>query len=150
MAMNDLSKLLIDLWRLSQPTATAMPESFGKGNVDVDGVSFTLSHGGDLASRSAYVYADFGPLPEGPDALAALKRLMEINLFVYSDNAPSFGLNADDGHVVFACRLLLDGLDAARLAQDLGEIAGYARIWRQDHYLKAGRSAAAPVVSTVR
>ena len=124
------------LWRLASAPGTPMPEAFRQGHLDVDGVAFSLRHGGDDDAGNLYVYCAFGDIPSGRLQAPALRRLLEINLFLFGDGTPTFCIDETSNEVIFASRLSTDGLPPERLVQTLGEIASYARTWRVGYFIE--------------
>jgi hypothetical protein len=106
------------------------------GNLVADGVPFTFVPGtvGTDDASSLYLYCDFGELPP-EQTEAALKRLLEINLFLYGRDAPTFVFNSVTAHVLLACRLEQTGLTAQRFVQSLREMGVYAREWQASYFL---------------
>jgi hypothetical protein len=104
------------------------------GSLEADGVAFTLLPGGVGDESSLYVYCDFGTLPSD-DTVAVLKRLLEINLFLYGNTTPSFVLNPNTEHVLLACRMNSIELTGQRFKQALREMASFARQWQANRFL---------------
>ncbi|NRO98996.1 hypothetical protein GWC77_24115 [Paraburkholderia sp. NMBU_R16] len=104
------------------------------GGLMAYGVPFSLVPGGADDDLSLYVYCDFGAVPRSR-VEAVLKRLLEINLFLYGRDTPSLVLNPTTGHILFACRMDMRSLTAQRFVLSLEEMSGYARQWRATHFL---------------
>lgn len=128
--------LMEGLWQLASAPGAPMPDAFRQGHIDVDGIAFSLRHGGDDDADSLYVYCAFGDIPPGRQEAPALRRLLEINLFLFGDGTPAFCIDETSNVVVFASRLSTDGLQPQRLVQTLGEIASYARTWRMGYFIE--------------
>jgi Tir chaperone protein (CesT) family len=104
------------------------------GSLLADGVPFTLVNGAAGDESSLYAYCDFGALPH-QQTVAVLKRLLEINLFLYGRDTPSFVFNPHTEHVLLACRMDRGTLTAQRFIQSLREMGSYARQWQATRFL---------------
>lgn len=104
------------------------------GSLLVDEIAFTLVNGAAGDESGLYAYCDFGALPHQQTA-AVLKRLLEINLFLYGRDAPSFVFNPHTEHVLLACRMDRGTLTAQRFIQSLREMGSYARQWQATRFL---------------
>ena len=106
------------------------------GSLMADGVPFTLVPGapGTGDENSLYVYCDFGSLP-CDQTVAVLKRLLEINLFLYGVGTPGFVFNPDTEHILLACRIDRSEITPQRFGQSLREMSSYARQWQATRFL---------------
>jgi Tir chaperone family protein CesT len=124
-----LEQLLKDIGEgLSQEERKTILET---GALTAEGATFAFAAGDD---GSLYVYCDFGDPPR-EHALASLKRLLEINLFLYGNGTPSFAINPLTGRVMLACRMSGNALKANGFANSLRVMASYVRQWRATHFL---------------
>jgi Tir chaperone protein (CesT) family len=106
------------------------------GGLLVNGIPFALVPGatGTGDEDSLYVYCDFGCLPRD-QTVAVLKRILEINIFLYGRETPSFVFNPSTEHILLACRMDRSGITAQRFMQSLREMSSYAHQWQATHFL---------------
>ncbi len=83
---------------------------------------------------SVLVFCIFG-VPPPQRELSALRRLMEINLFLSHDGHGMFGCDPDSGAVTFRFEHPLAALHVEALMVTLGMIAGQAAEWRLSLFL---------------
>ncbi len=103
-----------------------------------DGVGFTFFHGGMLVPDSMVLHCDFGELPgQLPPATREriLLRLLESNLYLFSEHAPAFTYDPARQHIVLMCRFGLARADLASLLELMAFFSGMAKRWGRDHFL---------------
>jgi hypothetical protein len=101
---------------------------------DVNGVFFTLKHGGAMDEDGLCIYADGGELPAA-NGMLILQRLMELNFLMFGRKTPRFGFNSSTKRVLATQRLTLSETSSNALTGELGGIAAQVQMWRQNFFL---------------
>jgi len=101
---------------------------------DYQGTAIKMVESSIDAGASVLVFCIFG-VPPPQRELSALRRLMEINLFLSHDGHGSFGCDPDTGAVTFRFEHPLAALHIEALMVTLGMIAGQAAEWRLGLFL---------------
>ena len=103
-------------------------------NLEINGVTFTLMHGGDNRPDVLTLYADYG---EAPSHLKEIvyRRLLETAHAMQGFNAPSFAFNSETGHVIQMAHLLSSDWKVDPLITTMGNMTKYAQMWRRDFFL---------------
>ena len=107
---------------------------YSAADLQVQGVNFTMFHGGSIAPDSALVYCDFGELPKQARE-AVLLRLLETNMYLFGINSPVFTYNPENRHIVLVSRVPLTNATADKVLALLSHYAGVAKEWRNDYFL---------------
>lgn len=103
-------------------------------DLQVQGVNFTMFHGGGIAPDSALVYCDFGELPkQGRETV--LLRLLETNMYLFGVNSPVFTYNSENQHIVLVTRVPLARATADAMLALFTHYAGLVKEWRHGHFL---------------
>lgn len=97
--------------------------------VEVDGIEFLVRFNPDASADWLYITCDFGEVEKSQSELA-YRALLELNLSMYFDNGPVFGISPTNGHVVFADHYPLAEISADMLRNRLGNLASRAKEWR--------------------
>jgi len=108
------------------------------GSVSVNDVAFSIfpADEEDAEEEAVMVYCDFGPVP-GTNAVAVLRRLLEVNLFLSSAPlACSFSINPESQHVILGFRSPLDETNPETLTTSLRMCAQEAEHWRESYFLE--------------
>src|SRR5437868_449585 len=100
---------------------------------------FILRHGGQIDPEGLYVFCDFGEPPAAQTELA-LQRLLAVNLFMYGDSTPNYGINSVTGHVTFMFRLPMPRVNLAVLLAMMAQTTVQMRAWRKTFLLDASES----------
>ncbi|HEX6705246.1 MAG TPA: CesT family type III secretion system chaperone [Albitalea sp.] len=113
------------------------------GPIAVDDIVFSLIYSETVNPDLIFIYGDFGDLPTGKEQ-AALRALLEANLYLYTGNGPVFAMSTDTGRVVSAQHQRLVDIKAADLRSALVKLADQAKLWRQHHFLGDSRKPGGP------
>jgi hypothetical protein len=97
-------------------------------------VSFMLGHFKATQPERAFLFCEFGPLPESR-RIEALERLMEMNLIFFRGNSPVFGRDPVNGNILFCAELLFSAITPQIVLESMRHIAAQAQLWRQTHFL---------------
>lgn len=97
-------------------------------------VAVTVTHEPMGSPDHVFVLVAFGPLPEEHARQAAL-RLLNANLLMLRAQAPAFGLNPVDEHVLLQYALPLAELTGESLLAGMAKAVDSALQWRQDFFL---------------
>ncbi|MES2354164.1 MAG: CesT family type III secretion system chaperone [Pseudomonadota bacterium] len=108
--------------------------SYDQCVVAIEGINFVLLHGSVMASDSMFMYVDFGEVPADNKELV-LQRLLETNLFMYTDTPSSFTINPESKHVILVQHVRLSGTTFEDLADRMIQAAQFAQMWRGNHFL---------------
>ncbi|HEU4622434.1 MAG TPA: CesT family type III secretion system chaperone [Burkholderiaceae bacterium] len=137
-AYKDLMLALGSVVRIDDPQALAE-----HGQIVVDDIRFSLYPGQD---DRLLVYCDFGLPPEERRA-DALSALLETNLFMFDGSGPTFAINPESGHVIFADHYSTTQLDGELLAAVLAKLAKDATEWRRTYFLDDTPEAVQPTTN---
>jgi len=133
--MRLLDKLLAEVC-VGVDAAEARAAILETGCLTVDDVPVTLMPAGEPDPDGLHAYCELGELPPGEAGSAALMRLLEFNLHLFRQGAPSFGMDAERG-VILMARFDSRELTAPRLLEGLTELAGMARAWQETQFADA-------------
>jgi len=112
------------------------PESqYESCNLVIDDVHLVLMHGGDTFPDYLFIYVDFGEPPAAQREMI-YRRLLQTNLFMYSDTPSSFALNARNDHVTLVQHARLAESIADTLWEKMTAAAHLAKVWRTTHLLR--------------
>jgi len=101
---------------------------------DHHGMKVSLMRTSDEANARLVLFCDFGMLDSATE-LRAMRKLMEINLFLGLESNSAFGCSPDNGGISFRCEHALPIHDIDRFVATLDQIAAQATIWRRDYFL---------------
>ena len=111
--------------------------------VRIDEITLILAQGDGLDEDSLCIDCDFGvPIAEVKGLV--LQRVMEANLYTTRNDAPTFGFNADTGHVYMMNRISLEETTLESLIVVLGNIAAYVHKWRDNLFVTGSELAHLP------
>ena len=112
--------------------------------VRVDEITLILTQGDGLDEDSLCIDCDFGvPIAEVKGLV--LQRVMEANLYTTRSDSPTFGFNADTGHVYMMNRISLEETTLESLLVVLGNIAAYVHKWRDNLFVTGSELAQLPI-----
>lgn len=103
-----------------------------------DGTGFTFFHGGMLVPDSVVLHCDFGEFPghlPPPTRERILLRLLESNLYLFSEHAPGFTYDPARQRIVLMCRFGLAHADLASTLELMAFFSSMAKRWARDHFL---------------
>jgi len=109
---------------------------------DHHGMKVSLMRTSDDKDARLMLFCDFGMLDSATE-VRALRKLMEINLFLGHESNSAFGCSPDNGAVSFRCEHALPIQDIDQFVTMLDQIAGQATIWRRDYFLDEASEAEA-------
>lgn len=136
MSTTKYQQLLLEFCQLVRiDDASAVLES---GSVEMNDIAFSLIHDTEEERTASVlcVYCDFGEIPSAADHALVMRRLLEVNLFLFvSPTACTFSINPETGHVLLCVSLDLHATDARMLAETLTLCTEEARRWRETHFL---------------
>ncbi|MBK4736965.1 CesT family type III secretion system chaperone [Noviherbaspirillum pedocola] len=139
MPIKDFAELRLALASVvagSPPPRHPQPDGMESLALAIAGVSFLLCHAGATHADRAFLFCEFGPLPE-TRRVEALERLMEMNLIFFRGNSPVFGRDPINGNILFCSEILFASVSAELLLETLRHIATQAQLWRQTFFLEA-------------
>jgi hypothetical protein len=117
------------------PKDLEKPEGMEHIALAIGDVLFLLCDISPPNSGRALLFCEFGPLPE-LHRVAALERLMELNLLFFRGNSPVFGRDPVNGNILFCSEILFKTVTPEAVRDSLHQIAAQARLWRRSHFLE--------------
>jgi hypothetical protein len=114
--------------------ASPQPDDMESLALAIGDVSFLLCHARLRQPDRAFLYCEFGTLPEARRA-EALERLMEMNLIFFRGNSPAFGRDPVNGTILFCSEITFAAVTPETVMESLRHIAAQAQLWRLSHFL---------------
>lgn len=101
--------------------------------INVDDNKYSLGYI-EAEPECLIAFCHFGDVPE-QRAVAILRRLLEINMLMFSAQAPRFSINPDTGRVLLIIQIPLEGLTYGALMEALVIFSRIAKNWRKNFLL---------------
>lgn len=132
----ELRQALASVVAGSPPPNHPGPDGMESLALAIADVSFLLCHASTTPADRAFLFCEFGPLPE-TRRVEALERLLEMNLILFRGNSPVFGRDPINGNILFCSEILFAAVSPEILLETLRHIATQAQLWRQTCFLDA-------------
>jgi hypothetical protein len=120
----------------------ASEAEYAQCNVHLNEIPFMIIHGGEGDEDSLYMYCEFGELPAGREA-EAMERLLESNLFLFGNSAPTYGSSPDTDFMLLMFRMAISKTTLESLSNVMLQFSTQAQIWRRTFFLFENVEAAA-------
>jgi hypothetical protein len=113
-------------------------------NLQINQIPFMLIHGKEEDEDSLYIYCEFGELPDGRK-VEAMERLLESNLFLFGNSAPTYGFSPDTNCALLMFRMMISKVTLESVCNVMSRFATQAQIWRRTYFLFEGNLAEADI-----
>ena len=124
------------------PEMTHDPEVPLAMELEVDGATFEVVHSPGERPEQLLVECRFGAVPK-ERAVAALTRLLEVNLELARAHEAAFGADSGSDAVIYAFHEALDQASARSLLDAMKQVAAEASQWRATCFLEDAPAAQA-------
>jgi hypothetical protein len=103
----------------------------------INDIPFSLGQGDQDDEDSLYIYCDFGK-PADEVKAVVLERLMQTNLAIFGNGTPTFGLNAESGHIILMHRMVISEMGFESLTYVLSSFVDHVKRWRDTVFMPEG------------
>ena len=114
------------------PTPALARDDLGRSAMamDIDGVEITLAHEPARSPQHAFLFAAFGPLPQGAE-LEACRELMNLNASLLRHGGACFSRHPTTGEVTLQSPYAFERATAIELYGRAHELASLVQRWRR-------------------
>lgn len=101
---------------------------------EFNGIKFYFMYEEEYDADGLYMYCDYGTLPSSfQDEI--LERLLESNLLLYGNTAPTYAFNPDEETIVQISRISLSFINVDLLGELMMHASVQAHVWRNNFFL---------------